>query len=439
MALNNYTDKFISLSNLSKFWEGVASKISAVDAKFAGYYTKGDVDRIKSNLETKISTDIGTAKSELQGEISTAKSDLTGLINGVDAKFTGYYTKGEVDNMDSAVRTAFADADSALRTELLGKIGDLKTIELSVVESLPAEGASNVIYLVEENKFSGNYVEWIYVNGAWERIGTTAADLSNYYTKGEIDGKVSALETAISDAQAAAEATAAGALSAYQTTVSNEFSAVRGEITSAVSGAKSELNGEIAKKLDKSEFESTIASYYTSAQADALFDDKADKSSVYTKGEVDGFITGLGDTYYTESEIDSKVQALEGEIAKKANSEGLLDNYYNMDEVDGAVGAVASDLSELAATVEGIVTVGGEKNVIVGVQVNGSDLTPDADRKVNVDLSAYALSANVYTTTEVDGFVADLEGAIGDHESAVETWAASIAFATDGEIEAIFA
>ena len=439
MVLNNYTDKFISLSNLSKFWEGVASKISAVDAKFAGYYTKGDVDGIKSNLEQKIADDIATASSSLQGEISTAKSDLTGLINGVDAKFAGYYTKGEVDGMDSAVRTAFAAADSALKEELLGAIGDLKTIELSVVESLPAEGASNVIYLVEENKFSGNYVEWIYVNGAWERIGTTAADLSNYYTKGEIDGKVSALETAISDAQAAAESAASGALAAYKTEVSGEFSAVRGEITSAVSGAKSELNGEIAKKLDKSEFESTIAGYYTSAQADALLADKADKSSVYTKGEVDGFITGLGDTYYTESEIDGKISALNEEIAKKANSEGLLDNYYNKGEVDTAVGAVASDLAGLAETVEGIVTVGGEKNVIVGVQVNGSDLTPDADRKVNVDLSAYALSANVYTTTEVDGFVSDLEGAIGDHESAVETWAASITFATDGEIEAIFA
>lgn len=437
MALNNYTDKFISLSNLSKFWEGVAGKISAVDAKFAGYYTKGEVDGIKSGLESAIST----AQTTLQGEISTAKSDLTGLINGVDAKFANYYLKSEtfskeeVNAMDSAVRTAFADADSALRTELLGKIGDLKTIELSVVESLPEAGASNVIYLVEEGKFSGNYVEWIYVNGAWERIGTTAADLSNYYTIEQINGKVSALETAIADAQAAAESAASGALASYKEEVSGEFSAVRGEITSAVSGAKSELEGKINAKLDAS----AISAYYTSTQTDALLADKADKTSVYTKGEVDGFITGLGDTYYTESEIDGKISALNEEIAKKANSEGLLDNYYNKGEVDGLVGAVAGDLDTLEGIVEGIVSVGGEANVIVGVQVNGSDLTPDADRKVNVDLSAYALANNVYTKGEVDGFVADLEGAIGDHEKAVETWAKSIEFATDGEIEAIFA
>ena len=426
MALTNYTDKFISLSNLRKFWEGVSGKISDVDAKFTGYYTKGEVDGIKSDLETKISTDIGTAQSALQAKIDL-KADIAAL-NDVDAKFAGYYTKGEVNDMDSAVRTAFANADATLRSELLGEIGKLKTIELSVVESLPSEGASNVIYLVAEDKFSGNYVEWIYVNDDWERIGTTAADLAQYYTIEQIDGKVSALNTAIANAQSGAEATAAAALSDYKTEVLNEFSAVRDEITSAVSAAQTTLQGNIDKKLDAS----AIDAYYTSAQADALLADKADKSSVYTKDEVEGFINGLGDTYYTEAEINAKVAALEQAIALKADSEGLLDDYYTKGEVDAEVKEVADDLDTLEGIVEGIVTTGGEKNVIVGVQVNGADLTPGADRKVNVDLTSYAKSANVYTKTDVDGF-------IDGHESAVETWAASIAFATDSEIGDIFA
>lgn len=432
MALNNYTDKFISLSNLRKFWTGVSGKIAEVDAKFANYA-----------LSTQVASDIASAKSELEGQ-----------INGVDAKFAGYTNtegmnsaissavsaqaaldKAAWEAADSAIRTDFASADATLKSELLGEIGKLKTIELSVVESLPAEGASNVIYLVAEDKFSGNYVEWIYVNGAWERIGTTAADLAQYYTKSEIDTKVEGINTAIADAQSGAEATAAAALAEYETEVSNEFSAVRGEITSAVSAAQTTLQGNIDKKLDAS----AISAYYTSTQVDGFLADKADKSSVYTKGEVDGFISGLGNTYYTETEIDGKVQVLEQAIAKKADSEGLLDNYYTKGEVDSEVKEVADDLAALDETVKGIVSVGGEANVIVGVQVNGADLTVDADRKVNVDLTSYAKSADVYTKTEVDGFVGDLEGAIGDHESAVETWAASIAFATDSEIEGIFA
>ena len=32
--------------------------------------------------------------------------------------------------------------------------------------------------------------EYIYVNNAWEKIGSTAVDLSNYYTKEEIDKKI---------------------------------------------------------------------------------------------------------------------------------------------------------------------------------------------------------------------------------------------------------
>ena len=35
--------------------------------------------------------------------------------------------------------------------------------------------------------------EYVYINGDWECIGTTAMDLSNYYTKEEIDAKLANL------------------------------------------------------------------------------------------------------------------------------------------------------------------------------------------------------------------------------------------------------
>ena len=34
------------------------------------------------------------------------------------------------------------------------------------------------------------YYEWMVINGAWEQIGSWEVDLSNYATKGELDGKV---------------------------------------------------------------------------------------------------------------------------------------------------------------------------------------------------------------------------------------------------------
>lgn len=67
-----------------------------------------------------------------------------------------------------------------------------KAIEFEIVEELPVEDIrTNVIYLVpaaaEEYQI---YDEYVYVNGAWEKIGTTKIDLSNYYTKEEVDNKL---------------------------------------------------------------------------------------------------------------------------------------------------------------------------------------------------------------------------------------------------------
>ncbi|MCM1034931.1 MAG: hypothetical protein NC346_02400 [Prevotella sp.] len=61
-------------------------------------------------------------------------------------------------------------------------------IQIKSVATLPATGESNIIYLVP-NSGTGNNVkdEYIYVDGKFELIGTTAVDLSGFYTKESID------------------------------------------------------------------------------------------------------------------------------------------------------------------------------------------------------------------------------------------------------------
>lgn len=63
--------------------------------------------------------------------------------------------------------------------------GDLSAIPkftISVVSSLPTSDIStSTIYLLSNGGSSGNsYDEYLYVNGAWEKIGTTEVDLSGY-------------------------------------------------------------------------------------------------------------------------------------------------------------------------------------------------------------------------------------------------------------------
>lgn len=58
-----------------------------------------------------------------------------------------------------------------------------------IVSVLPATGVVNKIYLVpSSNPETQNVLEeFIWVNNAWEKIGAVSADLSNYFTKTEIN------------------------------------------------------------------------------------------------------------------------------------------------------------------------------------------------------------------------------------------------------------
>lgn len=62
-----------------------------------------------------------------------------------------------------------------------------------IVESLPTTDIDpNTIYMILSGTSATEnvYNEYMYVNNAWELIGTSATDLTNYYTKSEVDGKL---------------------------------------------------------------------------------------------------------------------------------------------------------------------------------------------------------------------------------------------------------
>ena len=114
------------------------------------------------------------------------------------------------------------------KTELNEAVGSIVTFSVSVVQSLPAtsEASTKVIYLVPSNEGTNNsYIEYLFVNGVFEKIGTTNIDLTGYattanltaeitnltktdgtidtkiknyaYSKSEIDNKISAINAAV--------------------------------------------------------------------------------------------------------------------------------------------------------------------------------------------------------------------------------------------------
>ena len=60
---------------------------------------------------------------------------------------------------------------------------------IEVVQTLPATGEVNTIYFVPKTGGANPdvYDEYMYINNAWEKIGSTEVDLSNYYNKTEVD------------------------------------------------------------------------------------------------------------------------------------------------------------------------------------------------------------------------------------------------------------
>ena len=56
------------------------------------------------------------------------------------------------------------------------------------VSVLPASGQSNILYLVAKSTAASGdgYDEYLYINGGWERVGSTDIDLSGYVQASEM-------------------------------------------------------------------------------------------------------------------------------------------------------------------------------------------------------------------------------------------------------------
>lgn len=84
--------------------------------------------------------------------------------------------------------TLTAGANIVITNDTISAVIDAG-FSVEVVQSLPASGETNTIYFVP---ISGGtnpdvYDEYMYINNAWEKIGSTEVDLSNYYNKTEVD------------------------------------------------------------------------------------------------------------------------------------------------------------------------------------------------------------------------------------------------------------
>lgn len=89
----------------------------------------------------------------------------------------------------STTLAGYGITDAYTKTEVDNKVSAIPKFAISVVSELPASGISTTtIYLLKTGDESQNlYTEYIYVNSAWEKLGTQKLDLSGYVTKETAD------------------------------------------------------------------------------------------------------------------------------------------------------------------------------------------------------------------------------------------------------------
>lgn len=108
-----------------------------------------------------------------QHAISTA---LDGKQDTLDAM-----TQSEADT--GTATTARSITAAVLHQSIANAVGQITGISFEVVQTLPATGSAGVIYLVSNSGSGQNvYDEYIWVSNAFEKIGTTDVDLSNYWS-----------------------------------------------------------------------------------------------------------------------------------------------------------------------------------------------------------------------------------------------------------------
>lgn len=92
--------------------------------------------------------------------------------------------------LKAALKDYYKKNETYSKEEVNNLVDMIPKFAIEVVTTLPTTQISNTtIYLIKTSETeTGNlYTEYIYVNGSWEVLGTQKLDLTNYYTKQDVD------------------------------------------------------------------------------------------------------------------------------------------------------------------------------------------------------------------------------------------------------------
>lgn len=143
----------------------------------------------------KVLTDIPKVINSIEEEPTEGSKNLITsggvwqAIDNVHTTINNQIKSSIVDNLESlAVDKSLSANQGRILKEM---IANLANLQIEIVDQLPSIGETNIIYLVKKSGSAPDiHDEYVFVDGKWEKIGDTEIDLSNYYTRDEVDDKL---------------------------------------------------------------------------------------------------------------------------------------------------------------------------------------------------------------------------------------------------------
>ena len=302
---------------------------------------KNKLDGIESGAEVNTiekiqrnGTELTITNKTVNIDVPISTSDLTnnsGFITNTVNDLANYYLKTE----------------TYTQTEVNNLIGQIKTISIEVVDSLPETGESNKIYFVPKDGTTGDiYNEYIWINNAWELIGSTQVDLTGYATETWVNNQI---KDFLNEAQVTEIVN--NSLTSYYTKTQTDDLLKGKANTSDIPTKLSELtndSGFINNEVND------LANYYkktetyNQTEVNNLLSNKANISDIPTKvSELEndsGFTTN-------EGTVTSVAVKMNGEVKGTVTSSGTIDLGTVITEHQSLDGyAKTADLSKVATT-----------------------------------------------------------------------------------------
>lgn len=185
--------KYITLERLQLFLTSVRGLIPTKTSQLTN-----DSGFIKTQYVLPVATASNLGGIKVGANITVAADGTISVPSMAWANIQGKPTKvseftndaGFITKSVTDLANYYTKANTYTKTEVTALIGDIKSVEIVKVATLPATGESNKIYLVPANPASAtnNYVEYIWVtaDSKFEPIGDTKIDLSGYWSKTEL-------------------------------------------------------------------------------------------------------------------------------------------------------------------------------------------------------------------------------------------------------------